>query len=425
MGRKPFLYQNLMKQNNITQIRDLINYTIANNIKKQEEFGKTPTALNLIGEAGIGKTSIVREIAAEKNMNFVKLNLAQLDEVGDIVGFPIKEVEAQMFKLTKEGETIKRTPVGKTWVTESSLKSLNPKSYMLTNKIRTSYAKPAWVPEYNENGTILLLDDFTRCTPVFAQAIMDLVWEQKYVSWSLPKKTTIILTSNPDNGAYNVTSLDPAQGGRCMNFGMKFDEDAWAQWAESQNIDSRCISFALQYASELFNTKENGQSIADARSYTTFCENIAGVGNWDDSDNLDFIQLLAGGCFNDEKGEVGSMFTSFIARKMHLLITPKQLLTGKWETIKDKLYEQTHKDGQLDTGVASLIARRFTNYVIAWLDSDEKTPFKVVEDRIVDFIENNVFTEDIYYSMVQRLLKVHKTQTSKLLQNPKINVKVI
>lgn len=48
-------------------------------------------------------------------------------------------------------------------------------------------------------------------TPHIAQAVMELIYKQEYISWKLPPNTHIVLTSNPDNGEYNVTSTDEAQ----------------------------------------------------------------------------------------------------------------------------------------------------------------------------------------------------------------------
>ena len=418
-----------MKKVSFSGVESLLNHYIDNNIELAN-IGEDPIAVNLVGDAGIGKTSIVRELAKKRNMNFSKLNLAQLDEIGDLMGYPMKEMQVQMFKLKKDGDKTVRTPSELVWTTEDALKTLHPSSYQVTNRTRTSYAKPSWIPEYNDNGSILLLDDFTRCTPVFAQAIMDLMLEQKYTSWKLPKKTTIILTSNPDNGNYNVTGMDAAQNTRCVNFLVDFDADTWAQWAEKKDIDGRCISFALNYADELFNCNDEGNSVANPRSYTMFCNSIRNIKDWDNPENLDFIQTIAQGCFSDEKGKFGAMFATFIANRMHLLIPPKDLLMHKWDTIKDKLYEQIHKDGRYETGVASLIERRFTNYVISWLDSDEPTPGNtpkstLLKNRIVEFIDNNIFTEGMYFHMIQNITKVHKAQTGKLLYEPKIANKVI
>lgn len=60
----------------------IFNYLLDNNIKLFEE-GKTPIAIGIEGEAGIGKTSLIQEIAEQRGMTLCKLNLAQLEEVGD------------------------------------------------------------------------------------------------------------------------------------------------------------------------------------------------------------------------------------------------------------------------------------------------------------------------------------------------------
>ncbi|MBO7693464.1 MAG: hypothetical protein J6T10_12610 [Methanobrevibacter sp.] len=92
-----------------------------------------------------------------------------------------------------------------------------------------SYAAPEWLPEENgegKEGWILALDDYTRANSLFMQATMELIQNGKYISWNLPKNTTIVLSSNPDDGAYAVTSLDPAQRSRFINFPVKFSIDA-------------------------------------------------------------------------------------------------------------------------------------------------------------------------------------------------------
>ena len=148
----------------LNRAKTLINYAIDNNIKLEED-GKAPIALSLEASAGIGKTSVVRQIAEERKMNFVKLNMAQLEEPGDLVGYPIVEFECQVGKRVKESDgTVKVQILDKpAWLTAKQLENNSTGLlYKQTGKKRMSYAKPAWVPDYNENGTILLLDDYVR-----------------------------------------------------------------------------------------------------------------------------------------------------------------------------------------------------------------------------------------------------------------------
>lgn len=64
------------------QVKNLINYTIDNNFRLQEE-GKNPIAIGIEASAGIGKSSIVKQVAEERNMGFVRIDLHQMEEAGD------------------------------------------------------------------------------------------------------------------------------------------------------------------------------------------------------------------------------------------------------------------------------------------------------------------------------------------------------
>lgn len=406
-------------------VKNLLIHTIERNLALEVE-GKLPKAISFEGEAGIGKTSIVRQIAKERNMTFVKLNLAMVDEVGDITGFPLKEYECQAAKqvVGEDGKPKMQILPGTVWLNDKQIEQpMKGMAYRQTGKTRMGYAKPAWVPEYNENGTILLLDDFNRANQAILKAMMDLILEQKYISWSLPKKTTIVITQNPDSGSYNVESQDEAQIGRYLNYKSELDVDAWSQWAENSGMDGRCINFVLTYFGELFNSDEDGNHICNPRSFEMFSDMISGIKDWEVPENLEFIQLIAKGCFKDEGGRFNKIFASFIRNKMHLLIQPKEVLLGKWDDVRKKLEETVYDaNGQFRPDLASLIERRFVNYVSLWLESDKDTPINKVKERILDFIDSPrpVFNQDLMIHMVKNIIADHKRQTSKLMYEPKI-----
>lgn len=411
------------------EVKHLLNHTIDNN-KVLEENGLFPIAISFQGSAGIGKTSFIRQIAQERGMGFTKINLAQIDEAGDLVGFPLKEYECQAAKqiIGADGKPKMQVLPGTVWLNEKQLdQPVKGMIYRQTGKTRTSYAKPAWVPEFNENGNILLLDDMNRANQSILKAGMDLILEQKYVSWSLPKGTTIVITQNPDDGNYNVESQDEAQVGRYMDYLVDYDLDAWTLWAEKANLDGRCINFVMNYSAELFNADEDGNRICNPRSYVMFANMISGIKDWDNPDNLNFIQTIAKGCFKDEGGRFNKIFASFIRNKMHLLIQPKEMLLGKWEDVKKKLEDTVYdSNGQYRPDLASILERRFVNFVSYWLESDAETPISKVKDRILDFMNNkevdgiSLFSEDLMLHMVKTITSDHKKQTGKLLYEPRI-----
>ena len=80
---------------NVTELKGFVNHIITNN-RYLQEAGKNSVSVEVVGESGIGKTSTIVELAQDNNLKFVKLNLAQIEELGDLVGFPVRQF--QMYK---------------------------------------------------------------------------------------------------------------------------------------------------------------------------------------------------------------------------------------------------------------------------------------------------------------------------------------
>jgi hypothetical protein len=258
---------------NTSELKSFVNHIVTNNRYLQQN-GKIPVAVAVEGEAGIGKTSTILEIGKDLGLHVVKLNLAQIEEIGDLTGFPLKEFEVK--RKADDGSIITK------WVPENLIPTYIQNKYMPSGEKRMSHAAPEWIQGKGDGG-ILILDDYTRADSRFLQACMDLIDRQEYISWKLPKDWHIILTTNPDNGDYNVTSIDVAQKTRFITANLKFDIDCWAKWAESANLDSRCINFLLLHP-ELV-TKET-----NARSITTFFNSISSFDSFEN--NLPMIQFL-------------------------------------------------------------------------------------------------------------------------------------
>lgn len=77
---------------NIDELKGFLTH-IVNNNRFLQETGKPPAAVEIQGESGIGKTSSAMQLANELKLNYVKLNLAQIEELGDLVGFPVRQFQ--------------------------------------------------------------------------------------------------------------------------------------------------------------------------------------------------------------------------------------------------------------------------------------------------------------------------------------------
>ena len=398
---------------NLAEATDLLEFIIKQNYNLAAENKKT-TAIEFIGESGIGKTSALLDIAKKLDMYCVKLNLAQIEELGDLIGYPIKEY----YMCSPEGEC--------EWIASDVLEHYISAGYKLhENQSRMSYALPSWVPrEENPNGTLLLLDDFNRADPRMIQATMELIDRGQYVSWSLPPKTTIVLSSNPDNGDYSVSTLDNAQKTRYMSFSVDFDIDVWAKWAEFEGLDSRTINFALSNP-EIFK-KQGGVQTVNARSYTTFANTIAGFKDFSTRETLSKILNIASGCFTNENNTVGTLFTAFIANKLDKLTSPKEMLLTGWDTLKVELQNCLYDGNNYRADIANVLSTRFLNYVEFYFDQPN-CKSDVVIKRMLDFIDSDVvlLSEDLIFHLVKNLTTKYPPRTNKLLMNPKVISKLL
>ena len=374
---------------NVEEMKDFISHMVENNQYIQAE-GKIPVAINIEGDAGLGKTSAIMQLGKEMSMQVVKLNLSQLEELGDLVGFPVKEFEI----TNQEGKTM--------WINEAQIDAAVKKGYKIGAK-RMSHAAPEWIQGKDEGG-FLILDDYTRADHRFMQATMEILDRQEYVSWKLPKNWHVILTTNPDNGDYNVTSLDVAQKTRFISVGLKYDKTVWAKWAETAGIDGRCINFMLMHP-ELVTQSVN------PRAVTTFFNAISSFKNF--NQRLPMIQMIG-------EGSVGvdfsSMFTLFINNQLDKLISPEDIFSKDETYVMGALTSAIGKGDDFRSDISSVIATRIINYSLLHAETKPVTPAMI--QRIIKLTTDcEAFTDDLRYYMIKEIVNGNKVKFAPLMMN--------
>jgi len=379
-------------QLNVDELKDFVKHIVNNNQFIQSQ-GKVPVTINIAGDAGLGKTSAILQVGEELGLNVVKLNLSQLEELGDLIGFPVKEYKIK----NAEGKV--------SWITEQEIELAGQKGYKVVDK-RMSHAAPEWIQGKGEGG-VLILDDFTRADHRFMQAVMEICDRQEYVSWKLPKNWHVVLTTNPDNGDYNVTSLDVAQQTRFISVELKYDVAVWARWAEAVNIDGRCINFMLMNP-ELITQKVN------PRSVTTFFNSISSIAKFEDE--LPIIQMIGEGSVGTD---FSSMFTMFINNKLDKIISPEDILTKDEGYVFGVLKDMIGEEDEFRADISSVVATRIINYSL------NKAATGSISDLVIQRLsaittECTSFTDDLRYYIIKELLNGNKPKFSKIMLNPKV-----
>ena len=180
------------------------------------------------GAPGIGKSSIVKQIAREKEMQFIDLRLSLLDPT-DLKGIPFFNAE------TKEGV----------------------------------WAKPSFLPSEEGTKGILFLDEINTAPPAVQASAYQLILDRRVGEYELPSGWSIVAAGNRETDRGVVYKMPPPLANRFVHFEMEVDFNDWKNWAYSVKIESAIIAYLSYDKSMLFtfNAKSNEKSFATPRSW--------------------------------------------------------------------------------------------------------------------------------------------------------------
>ncbi len=212
----------------------------------------------IIGESGIGKTALAKEIAKENNWSLIVIDGNLLKE-GEIGGLPTVEVS---FEVSNSGiRTERKTTV-----------------YAVHNKLRQIDE------EILKGNTVLLfIDELNRCEHTVQQELMNLILNREINGYQLPTSVKILAAMNPSSKYggdfnYQVVDMDAAQENRFVWLFMEPDYLQWLSWAMDTGLEQKVIEFIATYPEYLHKTEEDGISATPrsyeriSKTYTTYKE---------------------------------------------------------------------------------------------------------------------------------------------------------
>lgn len=175
-----------------------------NQAKKHiDKLLKLKTPVFLWGSPGIGKSSIVRQLADEHKWGLIDLRLSLLNPV-DLRGLP--------FYDDKSKEAI--------WL------------------------KPEFLPTEEKHGKegILFLDELNTAPTSVQIAAYQLVLDRAIGNYKMPDGWRIIAAGNRETDAAMVTKMPSPLANRLIHMNVDANIDDWKVWA-SNRVDSRVIGF--------------------------------------------------------------------------------------------------------------------------------------------------------------------------------------
>ncbi len=180
------------------------------------------------GPPGIGKSSIVKQIAADHAYDFIDLRLSLLDPT-DLKGIPFFD------KARHEA----------VWAT------------------------PDFLPKDPDSRGILFLDEINTAAPSVQAAAYQLVLDRKVGDYTLPEGWSIIAAGNRENDRGVTYRMPPPLANRFVHLEMVVDFEDWKAWAMQHGIDPAVVGY-LTYAPDRlfdFDPARNERSFPTPRSW--------------------------------------------------------------------------------------------------------------------------------------------------------------
>lgn len=345
-----------------SKVKQWILKNVKENIKCSESNIPRYT-LSIWGAPGTSKTSIVKQLESEQiefngklqNVSVVDVPLAQIEEMGDVLGFPVEEVE-----VSDKSGTIR-------WIKAvDSIISMSIQSgENITGNKRTTYAPPAWVPTEEKPG-VILFDDGNRASQRIMKGLMQLVQDYRTISWALPKGWTICFTGNPDNRYNQVTSMDSAQITRMKHITLECDAKEWASWASKNGIDERGINFILAYPEMII-----GKERTNPRTLASFFSSTQEYNDLSNKDQIEDFIIDANASLDEET--VNSII-NFMTRDNEFVISPEIILndpTTAEKEVKRLLEEKRNQKGEMIKQARTDIIAITMSRLVIYLTSNE------------------------------------------------------
>ena len=200
---------------------------------KAQDLSKTISKLTsekipsfIWGAPGVGKSSIVKQIAQKKQIGFIDLRLALMDPT-DLKGIPFYDAEQH-----------------------SAL-----------------WAPPAFLPREGEG--ILFLDELNSAAPSVQASAYQLILDRQVGEYKLPDGWSIVAAGNRESDRGVTYKMPSPLANRFVHLELEVSVSDWKLWAYKNDICESIIAY-ISYKEEhlfTFDAKANEKSFATPRSW--------------------------------------------------------------------------------------------------------------------------------------------------------------
>ncbi|KIM11381.1 MAG: ATPase [Sulfuricurvum sp. PC08-66] len=181
----------------------------------------------LWGPPGIGKSSIVAQIAREEGMGFIDLRLSLLDPT-DLRGIPFFDASKNV----------------------------------------AVWADAPFLPDGSIPTGILFLDELNTAAPMVQASAYQLILDRKIGEYTLPAGWAIVAAGNRESDRGVVFRMAAPLANRFVHLDIAADVADWREWAVGAGIDETIIAYIAHRRDALFTFGQEGEHKAFATPRT-------------------------------------------------------------------------------------------------------------------------------------------------------------
>lgn len=207
------------------------------------------------GSPGIGKSDIVKAVAKEYGLKVIDVRLSQCDPT-DLMGFPTikgnKSGYVPMDTFPIEGDEV-------------------PEGY---------------------NGWLIFFDEFNSGVPAVQAAAYKIILDRMVGIHNIHKNVAMVCAGNLETDNAIVQPMSTALQSRLVHIHLIVDKEEWVNWANTNDIDHRLVSYINFKPGDLYSFRPNHTDMTYSCPRTlAFASRILKVVELDSKDTL---PLLAG-----------------------------------------------------------------------------------------------------------------------------------